>query len=231
MNIVYWSDYACPFCYIGETHMKQAMESLHMGADMEMKAFELDPDAGEQVTEPTVDRFARKYGLSREAAQARVDGISRMGRDCGLDFRYAETRYTNTFDAHRLTKLAVEMGGAALADRISERLYRAYFTEERELADHDVLREIASEEGMGDVRDFLRSDRYADEVRLDEREAYRYGISAVPYFVINGRYAVPGAMPVSELERVLRKAAEEEDAAPAGGMSCGPEGCRISDHT
>ncbi|MBQ9349378.1 MAG: DsbA family oxidoreductase [Oscillibacter sp.] len=231
MNIVYWSDYACPYCYIGETHMKRAMENLHMSAVMEMKAFELDPSAGKQAAEPTVDRFARKYGLSKEAAQARIDGISQMGRDCGLDFRYAETRYTNTFDAHRLTKLAVEMGGAALADCISERLYRAYFAEERELADHDVLRKIASDEGMGEVRDFLKSDRYADEVRLDEREAQRYGISAVPYFVVNGRYAVPGAMPVEELERVLKKAAEEETALPVQGMSCGPDGCRIADHT
>ena len=225
MNIVYWSDYACPFCYIGETHMKQAMENLGMDAVMEMKAFELDPSAGKQVSEATADRFARKYGLSKEAAQARIDGISRMGRDCGLDFRYAQTRYTNTFDAHRLTKLAVEMGGAALAERISERLYRAYFTEELELADHAVLRKIASEEGLGEVQNFLNSDRYADEVRLDEREAQRYGISAVPYFILNGRYAVPGAMAVEELERILRKAAEEESAESARGMACGPDGC------
>lgn len=229
MKITYWSDYACPFCYIGETRMKQAMKNLNMDAVMEMKAFELDPFAGKEVAEPTVERFARKYGLSKEAARTRIDGISQMGRECGLDFRYAETRYTNTFDAHRLTKLAVETGGAELADRISERLYRAYFTEERELADHDVLCKIASEEGMGDVRDFLRSDRYADETRLDEREAQIYGVSAVPYFVINGRYAVPGAMPVEELERVLQKA-EEESAVSGRGMTCGPDGCRIADH-
>ena len=231
MNIVYWSDYACPFCYIGERHMKRAMENLRMEASMEMKAFELDPSAGKEVVEPTVERFARKYGLSREAAQSRIDGISQMGRACGLDFRYAETRYTNTFDAHRLTKLAVEMGGEALADRLSERLYRAYFTEALELADHNVLRKIAFEEGMGEVRDFLNSGRYADEVRLDEREAQRYGIGAVPYFVLNGRYAVPGAVSVEELERVLRKAAEEETTVSTQGMSCGPDGCRIADHT
>ena len=112
MNIVYWSDYACPFCYIGETHMKQALKNLRMDVDMEMKAFELDPSAGKQVAEPTVERFARKYGLSKEAAQARIDGISQMGRECGLDFRYAETRYTNTFDVHRLTKLALEWAEA-----------------------------------------------------------------------------------------------------------------------
>ena len=227
MNIVYWSDYACPFCYIGETHMKQALKNLRMDVGVEMKAFELDPSAGKQVAEPTVERFARKYGLSKEAAQARIDGISQMSRECGLDFRYAETRYTNTFDAHRLTKLALEMGGSALADRISERLYRAYFTEERELADYGVLCQIASEEGMGDVRDFLNSDRYAEETRLDEREAQRYGIGAVPYFIINGRYAVPGAAPVGELERVLKKAAEEESEVSVQGMSCGPDGCRI----
>lgn len=108
MKITYWSDYACPYCYIGETYLKQAIEHMEIGdqVDVEMKAFELDPDASKAYTVATVDRFAKKYGLSIQGAQARIDGISKMGQDAGLDFRYAETRYTNTFDAHRLTKLA-----------------------------------------------------------------------------------------------------------------------------
>ena len=183
MKIIYWSDYACPYCYIGETHLKTAIRELGWEEEIsvEMKAFELDPNASRTYTGTTVDRFAGKYGLTKEKAAERIDGISEMGRQAGLDFRYAETRYTNTFDAHRLTKLA-RSRSKSLADRLSERLYHAYFADGLELADHEVLTRIAAEEGMDtkEVREFLKSDRFADEVRLDEREAQNYGVSGVP---------------------------------------------------
>ena len=230
MKVIYWSDYACPYCYIGETHLKQAIKELGADVEIEMKAFELDPHASREYVGPTVDRFAKKYGLSKAAAQARIDGISEMGHKAGLDFRYAETRYTNTFDAHRLTKLAREKGGG-LADRLSERLYHAYFAEESELADHDVLTKIAVEEGLSEdeARAVLDSDRYADDVRLDEREAQRYGVTGVPFFLL-GRYGIPGAMPVESMKSALQKAmAEERSAVPAQGMTCGPDGCRLEE--
>lgn len=231
MKVTYWSDYACPYCYIGETHLKQAIKELGTDVEVEMKAFELDPNASKEYVGPTVDRFAHKYGLTKGAAKARIDGISELGHEAGLDFRYAETRYTNTFDAHRLTKLAQEKDGD-LTDRLSERLYHAYFAEELELADRAVLTKIAVEEGLseGEARDVLDSDRYADEVRLDEREAQHYGVTGVPFFLL-GRYGVPGAMSVENMKSALQKAmAEEQAAAPTQGMTCGPDGCRLEDH-
>ena len=233
MKIMYWSDYACPYCYIGETHLKKAIGNLNLGdqVDIEMLAFELDPSASKTYTGAMVDRFAKKYGLSLAGAQERIDGISQMGHEAGLDFRYAETRYTNTFDAHRLTKLA-QQKDAALADRLEERFYRAYFTESLELADYAVLKRIALEEGMDEkeVDEVLNSDKYADGVRLDEREAQRYGVHAVPYFVIGNKYAIPGAMPVEAMERVLKNVLDEEAKAAQDsmtGMSCGPDGCHF----
>ena len=231
MKIVYWSDYACPYCYIGETHLKTAIRELGLEQDtvVEMKAFELDPGASKSYVGPTVDRFAKKYGMSLQRAAERVDGISRLGHRAGLEFRYAETRYTNTFDAHRLTKLA-QAKDAALADRLSERLYHAYFAEGLELADHDVLTRIAVEEGLdeAEVKSLLSSDQYAVEVRLDEREAGNYGVTGVPFFVLAGRYAIPGAVPTEEMKKLLQKAfAEQAQTAAPAGMHCGPEGCSI----
>ena len=73
MKITYWSDYACPYCYIGETHLKKAIDNLELqDVEIEMKAFELDPSASRTVQGPTVDRFAVKYGLTK--AQARELG-------------------------------------------------------------------------------------------------------------------------------------------------------------
>lgn len=233
MKITYWSDYACPYCYIGETYLKQAIEHMGIGdqVEVEMKAFELDPDASRAYTGETVDRFAKKYGLSIQGAQARIDGISRMGQDAGLDFHYAETRYTNTFDAHRLTKLA-QKKDAQLADRLSERLYKAYFSEGLELADHAVLLRIATEEGMNEeeVRSLLATDEFAMDVRLDEREAARYNIHGVPYFLLDGQLAIPGALPVESMEEALRQVMGAQKADEPQGMTCGPDGCRIADH-
>ena len=233
MRITYWSDYACPYCYIGETYLKQAIEHIGIGeqVDVEMKAFELDPNSSKACTGTTVDRFAKKYGLSIQGAQTKIDGISKMGQDAGLDFHYAETRYTNTFDAHRLTKLA-QKTNKALADRLSERLYRAYFSEGLELADHFVLLRIARDEGLdeNEVRSLLATDEFAMDVRLDEQEAERYNIHGVPYFLLDGQLTIPGALPVESMEAALRQVMDSQKGDDPQGVACGPDGCRIADY-
>ena len=113
MKITYWSDYACPYCYIGEKRLETAIEELGLGVndiEVEMKAFELDPNASYEVVSKTDERFAVKYGLTLNAARERIEGISLLGRREGIDFRYADTQYTNMLDAHRLTKLVASKG-------------------------------------------------------------------------------------------------------------------------
>ena len=238
MNITYWSDYACPYCYLGETYMKQAIAEL--GAEdkvhVSMKAFELNPDAPKNYEGPTDERFAKKYGLSLEGARERIDGISRKGHNAGLEFNYADTRYTNTFDAHRLTKLAQSRGDEELTDRLQEALFKAYFADSKELANHETLVQLATEAGLEEeeVRNVLSTDRFADEARRDETEAMMMRVNAVPYFVLNDKYAVPGALPVNAMKKALEQVLAEENAASmetiASGMTCGPDGCSIEEH-
>lgn len=234
MEIVYWSDYACPYCYIGETHMKTALQELSLTdkVKIEMKAFELDPFASKEYTGTTVDRFARKYGLSTEAAAQRIEDISAMGRRAGLDFRYAQTRYTNTRDAHRLTKLAMAEYSPELVDKLSEAFYKAYFTDGLELANHAVLLQIALQVGMDEkrVRAVLESREFEAAVVNDEVASAQENIHGVPYFIIAGKYAVPGAMPVDAMKELLQKVYEqectpEEIIAATAGSACGPDGC------
>ena len=226
MKVTYWSDYACPYCYIGETRLRNAIESLGLDGDVEveMKAFELNPDAPHEITGPTLDRFAAKYGLTKEAAAERIEGISRMGRDEGIEFNYATTLNTNMLDAHRLTKLAHSLGNT----RFEELCYEAYFVKNEVMADRDVLRRLANDAGLpqADVERVLASDEYEDEVRADEREAYAMGVHAVPFFVVDGKYAISGCYPTDEMARVLEKAHSEALAEGAArGMACGPDGC------
>ena len=122
MKVTYWSDYACPYCYIGETNLRHALDELGVNYEFEMKAFELNPYAKKSAGGDVVAMFAAKYQLSLEDAQKRVDSINTMARDAGLEFDYAKVFHTNTADAHRLTKLAKDKGGTELADKMAERL-------------------------------------------------------------------------------------------------------------
>ncbi len=221
MKIEIWSDYACPFCYIGEKRLEKALAGID-DAEIIFRSFELDPNASKKVVSSTVDRFAEKYGLSREEAADRIEQISQMGRAEGIDFRYAETRYTNTFDALRLTKFAQEKGRTEIIGK----LFDAYFTKNLELAEFDVLKKIAAECGLdsAEVDAVLNSDKYAAEVRADEYPAARLGVHGVPFFVIGGKYGLSGAQPVE----VLRNALEDYRAETSlDGMTCGADGCKF----
>lgn len=229
MNITYWSDYACPFCYIGVTHLMKALEQLGIASQVEldMRAFELNPGAPRVCDSDTVERFGAKYGLSHDEAVARVEEISELGREAGIDFRYATTRSTNTFDAHRLTKLA-QATDRAIAQTLELHLYDAYFTQNVELADLHVLCEVALRAGLAaaDVDRVLASDEYADAVRLDERQSRMLGIHGVPYFVIGGKTVVPGCASVETFARVVGEAyAASGESGCAEGHACGPSGC------
>ena len=225
MTIKIWSDYACPFCYIGEKRLEKALSQIDSEFKIEFKSFELDPTASEKVTSSTVERFAKKYGMSIDDAAARIEQISMMGRREGIDFKYISTRYTNTFDSLRLTKFAQEKGH----DEIIEKLFDAYFTKNLELADHEVLKKIAAECGLdeNEVAEVLNSDKYAEEVRRDEYEAAVNGIHGVPYFVIADKYALSGAQPADVIKQAIEDAVAEEIDEKFSGMTCGADGCKF----
>ncbi|MBR3125041.1 MAG: DsbA family oxidoreductase [Mogibacterium sp.] len=213
MKIEYWSDYACPFCYIGETSLKQAICNLGLenAIRLKMKAFELDPDGPKEYECPVAERNARKYGYPVEEVEKNIRDINIRGASIGLDMHYDKSRYTNTFDAHRITKLAQSKGDAGLTERLQERLFKAYFTDSLELADHKTLIKLATEAGLPaqEVQEVLMTDRYSDAVRNDEMSAGTSGVQGVPFFVINDKYAIPGALPVEKMEEVIRKVMDE----------------------
>ena len=233
MKITYWSDYACPYCYIGEARLKRALSYIPelKDTEIEMKSFQLDPSAGQHAAGDTQTRFAHKYGISMEAAGRQIDTISQMGRAEGIDFKYATTLFTNTMDAHRLTKLAESKGDPKVTDKVITALFDAYFTQNEELADRDLLCRIGVQCGLDreEVQQMLRSDRFRDEVLLDERQAAAMGVHAVPFFVIDGKYTVSGAPETEGFRRALAEIAEKNSRESiAQGSSCGPEGCRLN---
>lgn len=236
ITLTVWSDFACPYCYIGETRLQKAIEELGLKdqVEIDLRAFELDPEAPKEVATTTPERFAMKYRLSLEDANKQIEEISRLGREDGIDFRYANTQYSNTRDAHRLMKLAEAKYDRETVERLNQALFAAYFTENLVLADHKVLMDKAVGVGMDadEVKAVLESDKYNDEVRFDEREAAMRGVRGVPYIVFNGEFAVPGAMSIdgfkSALESTLRRQEEEKkQRGEERAHTCGPDGCQL----
>ena len=227
LKIVYWSDYACPYCYIGEKRLESALDELGVKehVEIEMKAFELDPSTGREVQSRTDERFAKKYGLTLEGARAQIEQISNLGRAEGIDFKYAETQYTNMLDAHRLTKFVASKGKNV--EKIIHLLFDAYFTKNLKLAERSVLISLAKEVGIdeSDVNTMLDSQDFVDEVRSDEADAQRIGIHGVPFFIINNKYKISGAWPKIEIKRKLSQALSDQQSDALSGMVCGLDGC------
>lgn len=230
MKITYWSDYACPYCYIGETRLEKALESLGLKdkVELEMKSFELDPGAPREYHGATVDRFAKKYRLSLESATHQIEHISSLGRAEGIDFKYAETRYTNTLDAHRLTKLVQSKGDKNLTNQVIHDLFDAYFTKNQELTDREVLISVGTKAGLTvkEIVELLDSDLYEKEVRVDELEAQRYSVHGVPFFIIDDKYSLNGAQPQEMFEAAFQRVISEGlTDLSMQGASCGIDGC------
>jgi len=244
MKIEIWSDVVCPWCYIGKRRFEEALERFEHRDDVEVewKAFELDPTAPAVRTGNDVERLAQKYGMSLDQAQAAQDRVARLADDEGLTFDFSIARSGNSFDAHRLIHLAAERGGAAAQDAMKERLFRAYFSEGEAIGERDTLVRLATEVAVGDdgarltpdeVRAVLESDTFGDAVRDDEREAQQFGISGVPFFVVDRTYGVSGAQPADALLEVLDTAWDEAHPrtvlTPAGreGEACEGDDCIV----
>ncbi len=228
ITVEVWSDIACPWCWVGKRNLEQAAQSLGRPLQVRWRAFELDASAPKEV-DPSVDlvdRLASKYGTSKAGAQQMIDRMTQVGREKGLDFRFDRAKPGNTFDAHRLLAWAVEQGRQT---QLKERLFRAYMHEGQCVSDHAVLVQLAEEAGLDaeGAQAVLSGNDFAEEVRGDEAAAAQIGVRGVPFFVVDGRYAVQGAQPPEVLARVIDKATQDgaADGHPPEGDACGPDGC------
>jgi predicted DsbA family dithiol-disulfide isomerase len=230
IRVEIWSDVVCPWCYIGKRRFEAAMARFpHRGeVDLVWRSFELDASAPQSTAEQGsyAERLATKYGSSPAQAQSMIDTMTTTAAREGLDFRFDLARPGNTFDAHRLLHLALEHGRQ---NELKERLDRATFTEGSPPSDHAALRALAVEVGLpgADVDAVLASDRYSTAVRADEDQAAAYGISGVPFFVIDGRFGISGAQPADVVLQVLEQSWSERSPLTlmtAGGSAPGCEG-------
>ena len=230
MRIDIWSVVVCPWCYIGKRRFEKALADFPHAGEVAVvwHSFELDPQAARSTDIPPAERLAAKYGLTVEQAQQANDRLTATAADEGLEFHLDEARSGNSFDAHRLIHLAADRG---LAGQLKERLLRAYFTERVAIGDPAELRRLAVEVGLDDaeVGRVLDGEEYGEDVRADEAQAHSYGITGVPFFVVDDRYGISGAQPTELFTEALHRA--WKDAHPqlrassaTGGSDAGCEG-------
>lgn len=206
MKIEIWSDYSCPFCYIGKVQLDRALAELKLTDKVEIiyKAYQLDPAAPKMVRQSTSEVLSAKYGISHHEAQAMTQNVTAKAAAIGLIYNYDLVKATNTLDAHRLMKL----GAKPQAKALNTALYDAYFTLGKNLADYDFLRELGSLYGINkeETKAMLYSDKLKADVLADIAEAKSLNIRGVPYFRINKKFIIPGAQPIETFIVTIRNA-------------------------
>ena len=198
MRIEVWADVVCPWCFIGKRRLQSALAERGIADEVEIvhRAFQLDPTAS-ATTAPTIDHLAAKYGVTRDEALAMMANVTEVAAGEGLDYRLDLTMTGNTRDAHRLTLWAQDQD-PAVAQRLLEAMYSAYFEQGRGVFSTDDLIALAAEVGLDTdaARAMLAGSAYLDKVVEDQVLARTFGANGVPFFVIDRAYGVSGAQPV-----------------------------------
>jgi predicted DsbA family dithiol-disulfide isomerase len=219
VTVEVWSDVVCPWCYIGkrkfasglaQVQSELAEAGVDVAFDVSYHPYQLDPTAAPGVAGPVLDAYAKKFG-GPERAAAIIANVSERAAEVGLDFRMDRALRANTLLAHRLIWMAGQPDSPVAQDAMKERLLQAYFHDGANIGDPDVLAECAAEVGFdrNEVHEFLASGRGTDEVRAELDHASDNGITAVPTYVVNGRWAIPGAQEPETFAQVLRKMADQ----------------------
>jgi predicted DsbA family dithiol-disulfide isomerase len=200
------SDAICPWCYIGKRQLERALmtlesEGLHFA--VHWNPFQLNPDMPKEGRDRTAYR-AQKFG-SAERARELDERVANAAAGVGLQLRQdLMLRTPNTLDAHRLIWFA---GREGTQDAVMEAVFKAYFTQGRDIGDRDVLADCAVEGGLdrATVVDFLSGDTAASEMLAADRAAREAGVNGVPSFFLDGYGLFSGAVPADTMAEALRK--------------------------
>jgi len=233
MKIDIWSDVRCPFCYIGKRKFEMALEKFEHKNDVqvEWKSFELDPNLSTNTEVNADDYLSEIKGISKAKVHEMHQYMKQVADEVGLNFNFEKAVVANSFNAHRLIQFAKSKG---LGNEAEEILFKAHFTEGKNIDDEQTLIEIGVSIGLrqDETAKMLASDTFSKEVKQDEVQAESYGIRGVPFFVLNDKYAISGAQsPETFLEAMKQTWNEiEEEKQPliiSEGESCSADGTCI----
>ena len=207
MKVEMWLDFVCPFCYLGKAKFEKALENFSGKENVEIiyKSFELNPNASKVYTGTISELISKEYGITIEEAEENNNRLTDEAKELGLVYRLDKAIPVNTLYAHRLLQYSKEIGKEP---KIVSLIFKAYFTDSKNISDIDTLVKISKEAGLEEevVRKILNSNKYTDRVQEDEKKSQDIGIDVVPYFVIDGKFTVAGAQSIETIRMGLENA-------------------------
>jgi|SRR5690625_841085 len=212
MKITIWSDFMCPFCYIGEAHLDKALADFEHAdsVKIEYKSFLLQPDAAHNPEKDYYETFADLKGIPKEQVNGMFENVVNMAKDAGVVIDYDKAKFSSTVPAHHAFQYAKEQGKG---NEFFEKFYAAHFTNGELLSDPETIVRLSEEIGLDKdaVLQSTREQSYADKVNQDIQEAGQVGVQGVPFYVFNKKYAVSGAQPVEQFKQVLDQVWQDEN--------------------
>ena len=232
MKVEIWSDVMCPFCYIGKRKFENALERFPKKdrIEIEWKSFQLNPAMKAEPGKSINDYLAEVKGWTPEYAEEVNNHVTKIASEVGLEYNMDQAVVANSFDAHRFVQFAKTKGKG---DDAEEQLFKAYFTDGKNTADHETLVNLGEQIGLdaSEIRELLSSNKFAEAVGKDIYEAQQVGARGVPFFVMDRKYAVSGAQQPETFFGALEKSFgewEQKNPSPiiayAEGATCTPDG-------
>jgi len=232
MKIEIWSDVMCPFCYIGKRNFEKALEQFadKDKVEVEWKSFQLDPTIPEVAEENQVDYLVKRKGMNREQVEGMLENVTQMAQQVGLEYHLDKSVMVNSQKAHQLIQFAKTKN---LGDQIEERLFKAFFTEGKNIADTNTLTQLGIDIGLdkNELQVAFTDDQYRYQMNQDIQEGQQLGVRGVPFFVFDRKYGISGAQPSEAFLDTLSKSFTEWKAANpevklqmTKGQSCDTQG-------
>ncbi len=210
MKIEIWSDFACPFCYIGKRKLEKAIQKLpdSSSIQIEWKSFQLNPDLQTNENQNTLTYLSQTKGWTQSQTIQMTAQVAAMGREEGLNFDFEHTLVANTKQAHRLLHFAKEKGKQ---DELKERLFQVYFEEGKNIDQQETLLHCAESVGLarGEAKQVLDSASFDAAIDQDVYESRLIGVQGVPFFVFDRKYGISGAQPDEVFDQTLQQALQE----------------------
>lgn len=206
MKVEIWSDVMCPFCYIGKRNFENALAQFadKENIEIEWKSYQLDPSMPEVAAESQEDYLVKHKGMSREQVRGMLANVTEMAKQAGLEYHLDKSVMVNSQKAHQLIQFAKTKN---LGDQIEERLFKAYFTEGKNVADIETLTQLGKEVGLDEkeLQVAFTDDQYLYQMKQDIQEGANLGVKGVPFFVFDRKYGVSGAQPAEAFLETLSK--------------------------
>lgn len=194
MKVEVWSDVMCPFCYIGKRKFEQALAQFAEKDKIQLvwRSYQLDPTISDSTEKDYRKHLQQKKGWGDQQAKDILDNVTQMAADVGLEYHFEKALVANTFKAHRFAHYAHQY---KLQEAAEEALFIAHFVEGKDISDNEALADMGQKMGLDkeDVLRFLTTEEMTEAVKNDITEAEQIGVSGVPFFVFDRKYAISGA--------------------------------------